>query len=92
VLEDGEVERMAAHLGLPLEQFIQEFTRLRANRQGLSLTEKANGECILLEGKDCRVNAVKPEQCRGFPNRWRFPGWQEKCKAIPGPWPADQPS
>jgi Fe-S-cluster containining protein len=55
------------------------------NRDGLSLTEKDNHECIMLDGQDCRINSVKPKQCRGFPNKWNFPGWQQVCnaKAIP---------
>ena len=36
-----------------------------------------------LDGIDCRVNDVKPDQCSGFPNTWNFPGWQDVCEAIP---------
>jgi Fe-S-cluster containining protein len=32
----------------------------------LAHIDKANGECIFLEGIDCTIQAVKPEQCRGF--------------------------
>ncbi len=56
--------------------------RLRPNRDGLALTDKPNGECIFLEGRDCRVQPVKPGQCRGFPNTWNFPGWREVCEAV----------
>jgi Fe-S-cluster containining protein len=63
--------------------FIQEFTRLRADRRGLALKDKANGECIFLDGNDCAVQPVKPKQCREFPNLWNFPGFEKICRAIP---------
>jgi hypothetical protein len=34
---------------------------------------------------ECRIQPVKPVQCRGFPNEWRFPGWREMCEAIEVP-------
>lgn len=63
--------------------FIQTYTRLRPDRQGLSLIEKPGGDCIFLYGMDCRVQAVKPQQCRDFPNQWNFPGWEKICQAKP---------
>ncbi|MBP7951325.1 MAG: YkgJ family cysteine cluster protein [Verrucomicrobiales bacterium] len=85
VLWEDEADRIARFLGLPVAEFIERFTRLRANRTGLSLTEKENGECIFLDGIDCRINAVKPQQCRDFPNKWNFPGWRDRCEAIEVP-------
>ncbi len=84
-IEEGDVGAMAGHLGIGESEFIKSFTRLRANRTGLSLTEKENGECVFLDGIDCRIQAVKPAQCRNFPNRWRFPGWRDICEAIEVP-------
>jgi uncharacterized protein len=82
-LTDGEITAMAAHLGLSEFDFIQTFTRLRADRQGLALQDKPTGECIFLEGRDCRVQPVKPQQCRDFPNGWNFPGFENICRAVP---------
>ena len=84
-VEDEEIDAIARYLGMDDEAFIDRFTRLRMNRDGLSLIEKDNHECIMLEGNSCRINPVKPGQCRGFPNKWNFPGWQQVCqaKAIP---------
>jgi len=84
-VESSEIENIAKFLGMETQAFIDEFTRLRMNRDGLSLTEKDNHECIMLDGQNCRINSVKPKQCRGFPNKWNFPGWQQVCnaKAIP---------
>ncbi len=84
-----EVEAIARYLNLPLPEFTKLFTAVRANRQGLTLIEKTNHECIFLEGNDCTINAVKPAQCRGFPNDWNFPGWHQVCEAIPVEIPAE---
>ncbi len=84
-LEEEEIPRIAAFLDLTETEFLDRFTRLRTNRQGLSLIEKENHECIMLEGNSCRIHPVKPSQCAGFPNKWNFPGWRQVCeaKAIP---------
>ena len=84
-IEEDEIAPIASYLGMTEEAFIAEYTRLRTNRNGLSLIEKENHECIMLEGGGCRIHAVKPEQCRGFPNKWNFPGWREVCEAKPVP-------
>jgi Fe-S-cluster containining protein len=83
IIDDAEVDAIARFLGISVREFVHSHTRLRANRAGLSLDEKPNGECIFLDGIDCRIQPVKPRQCREFPNKWRFPGWREKCEAIP---------
>lgn len=82
-IEDAEIKPMADFLGLTETDFIDQYTRLRTNRQGLSLLEKSNHECIMLEGNACRIHEVKPCQCAGFPNKWNFPGWRQVCEAIP---------
>lgn len=82
-LEEDEIAPISRFLGLSEEEFISRYTRLRTNRQGLSLIEKPNHECIMLEGEGCRIHQVKPRQCAGFPNKWNFPGWREICEALP---------
>lgn len=79
----GDVARLAMHLGLAEAEFIQRFTRLTGDRRGLALQDKPNGECSLLDGDDCRVHPVKPQQCRDFPNLWNFPGFEALCRAVP---------
>ena len=74
---------MAAHLVMTEDEFIQQYTRLHSSRTALALEDKANGECIFLDGNDCRVNPVKPQQCRNFPNLWNFPGFEKICRARP---------
>src|SRR5437899_10622227 len=73
-LTDLEIARLAAFRGLSEHDFIQQFTRLSQDRRGLALQEKPNGECVFLDGLDCAVQPVKPQQCRDFPNLWNFPG------------------
>ena len=82
-LTEEEITRLAGFKGVSEHDFIQQFTRLRHDRQGLALQEKPDGGCIFLEGNDCSVQPVKPQQCRDFPNRWNFPGSEKDCRAIP---------
>jgi uncharacterized protein len=82
-LSNEEITRMAAFLGLSEFDFIQQYTRLRTDNRGLALQDKGNGECVFLDGRDCRVQPVKPQQCRDFPNGWNFPGFEKICRAVP---------
>lgn len=82
-LNQAEITRLAEFKGFSEFDFIQRFTRLAEDRQGLVLTDNAHGECIFLEGNDCCVQPVKPQQCRDFPNLWNFPGFEKFCHAVP---------
>lgn len=78
----AEIDRIAAFLQQSVDQFQARFTRLTADRRGLSLIENADGSCCFLErGNVCRIHSVKPKQCRGFPNDWAFPGFERLCCA-----------
>ena len=81
-LNDAEIASVAAHLGMVESEFIQRFTRINAARNGLALQDHPDGSCIFLEGGNCRIQPVKPQQCRDFPNRWRFPGFERECRAV----------
>lgn len=80
---EREIKEIARHLGTTEDSFIQNHTRLQPNRKGLALLDKPNGECAMLEGINCRIQPVKPKQCRQFPNEWNFPGWRDSCEATP---------
>jgi Fe-S-cluster containining protein len=82
---DSEIASIAQHLALSEADFIERFTRLRLDRQGLSLIDKPGGECIFFDGRRCTIQSVKPQQCRDFPNLWNFPGFENICrsKTIP---------
>lgn len=83
-LEDAEVDAIAETLGISIEEFLAEHTRITPDRQHLSLCEKSSGECEYLGCDEdglpcCLIEKVKPRQCREFPQKWNFPGWQDKC-------------
>jgi len=82
-LSEVEIARLAAFKNLTEAEFIQRFTRLRWDRGGLALLDQEDGACIFLEGENCAVQPVKPQQCREFPNLWNFPGFEKICHAIP---------
>ena len=82
-LTEAEITRLATFKGLSEVAFIHQFTRLTQDRRGLALQDQPNGECIFLEGENCAVQPVKPQQCRDFPNFWNFPGSEQYCHAIP---------
>ena len=82
-LTDAELSRIAAFKQMNEFDFIQQYTRLAADRRGLALMDKPNGECIFLENESCAIQPVKPQQCRDFPNLWNFPGFEKICHAIP---------
>lgn len=82
-LSNAEITVLAGYKELPEDAFIQQYTRLNADRNGLALKDKPNGECIFLEGKNCSVQEVKPQQCRDFPSLWQFPDFLKTCSAIP---------
>lgn len=81
-LAEAEIARLAVFKGLSEFDFIQQFTRLDADRRGLALMDKPNGECVFLDGHNCAVQSVKPQQCRDFPNLWDFPGAEQSCRAL----------
>ncbi|MBL9172303.1 MAG: YkgJ family cysteine cluster protein [Verrucomicrobiales bacterium] len=82
-LASDEAGRIAGHLGISEAEFIEHYTRLNASRTGLSLVDQADGACVFLDGGDCRIQPVKPQQCREFPNVWNFPGFRSECRAQP---------
>ena len=84
-LLDSDIAKIAAFLGLSEWEFVQRYTTLQASRRGLTLTEQEDGACVFLKGRDCAIQPVKPEQCRGFPNKWNFPGWRAVCEAVEVP-------
>ena len=81
-ISDEEISAIAAFLHCSEYEFVQRFTRLRPQRDGLALMDKSDGSCVFLDGKDCTIQPVKPKQCVGFPNEWSFPGWREVCEAV----------
>ncbi len=78
-LEKNEPDIIAAFLHMDVLNFIETYTRVTRDRRCLALIDKANGECIFLNSKGCRINGVKPRQCREFPVSWRFRDFENIC-------------
>ena len=81
-LLESDISKIAAFLGMSEWEFVQRYTKLQVSRRGLTLIEQEDGACVFLKGRDCVIQDVKPEQCRGFPNTWNFPGWRDVCEAV----------
>lgn len=78
-LKKDEPDAIASFLGLSVHDFIAQYTILTKDRTGLSLIEKEDGACIFLTDAGCKINLVKPLQCRQFPKEWRFTGFETIC-------------
>ena len=78
-LTDADIQAISAYLGMAEEAFINTYCRLQRNRRGLSLCDAEDGACIMLQHNGCRIQPVKPQQCRDFPLLWNFPGWETRC-------------
>lgn len=82
-LEAGEAEAIAAFLGLDVYAFTERYTRLTFNRKDLSLTEQEDGSCVFLQDDNsCRIQPVKPAQCKGFPFLWLSARLKRECAAL----------
>lgn len=80
-LQTDETETIARFLRLTAHAFTATYTRLCANRSGLILAEAPDGACIFLQDNLCRIQAVKPRQCRTYPDTWHIPGEAQFCRA-----------
>lgn len=72
-VETDEIREISRFLDMDEQAFIDTCCRLRANRRGLSIRDAEDGACMMLTKDGCRINPVKPRQCRDFPNKWNFP-------------------
>ncbi len=78
-LKPHEPDEIAKFLGMDVHEFINTYTRLTWDRQGLSLIEKPDGSCIFLKDQGCLIQAVKPIQCKDFPHKWKFTKFVQIC-------------
>ncbi len=78
----GEPEKIAALLGISTDEFIQNHTRLTRDRIGLSIMEREDHGCLMLEADRCRIEEAKPYHCRAFPVLWNYDGWERICRAA----------
>ncbi len=78
-LQPEEPDAIAALLGMDVYTFIEKYPRLTRDRQCLSLIEQPDGACIFLDHTGCQIQAAKPAQCKSFPHKWRFSGFETIC-------------
>ncbi|MCF8092598.1 MAG: YkgJ family cysteine cluster protein [Desulfotignum sp.] len=78
-LKKAEPDAIANFLQMDVRRFINSFTLLTDDRTSLSLMEQDGGACVFLTEHGCRIQPVKPEQCRDFPRKWRFSGFKKIC-------------
>jgi uncharacterized protein len=86
-LDEVELVEIARHVGLPPEEFRR--SHVKRYWRGMSLREKPNYDCILLDGRGrCVAYKVRPIQCRiwpFWPSNLRNPGeWEEAARRCPG--------
>ena len=73
-VDDREIARIAAFLGIDEKAFLETETELAPDRKSLMLRSRPDGACVYLtEDNLCRINPVKPEKCRTFPLEWTNP-------------------
>lgn len=78
-----DCDRIAEYLFMDVRSFIYAYTRVTETRGGLSLVENDDNSCVFLEADNaCMINDVKPAQCKSFPLKWSFSGWEEICAAV----------
>jgi uncharacterized protein len=85
---NSECKRIAEYLGLPLDQFLEQYTRHEPGFERWLIDSPEQGiPCIFL-GRDaeglalCKIDAVKPDQCRDFPSKWRRDDAIGNCKGL----------
>jgi Fe-S-cluster containining protein len=82
-----EIDELATHLGLTIEEFSTRYLRRVGPR--ISLIEYPNGDCVFWRrGEGCTVYAARPTQCRTWPfwsrNVQTLGAWERTCAVCPG--------
>ena len=73
-LTETDIEAIAEYLGLRRREFLDTYCKWDEETRRWHLIDQSDPEqsCVFLSTDNkCRVNEVKPSQCRGFPMRWR---------------------
>jgi Fe-S-cluster containining protein len=86
-INEQEIEQIAAHLHLPVQEFARRY--LRSINGRFSLLERAHTyDCIFLKDKKCQIYSLRPTQCRTFPwwpqNLKSEQDWKEAAKWCEG--------
>jgi hypothetical protein len=82
-LEPGEAETISEFLGLDVYTFTEQYAVLTNNRGSLSLKERPDSGCIFIQDVNtCRIQPVKPSQCKGFPSAWKSNQLRTVCPEL----------
>lgn len=79
VLSPKDVFRMAKHLGVDIESFLDTYCKVTADSSGMAVVVSlkavgGNDRCPFLDGRKCQVHAVKPTICALYPIGRKFDG------------------
>lgn len=86
-VEEKDLIAIAEHLKEPLEEVRAVYAR--KGHRGLSLREKANGDCVFFDPEEgCLIYEIRPTQCRTWPfwssNIEAPEDWERTCAECPG--------
>ncbi|MBP5509538.1 MAG: YkgJ family cysteine cluster protein [Kiritimatiellae bacterium] len=82
-VDEREIARIAAFLGIDEEAFLETETELAPDRKSLMLRSRPDGACVYLTEENlCKINPVKPEKCRTFPFEWTNPDSSAYCPGL----------
>lgn len=82
-LKEGEAKNIADYLNMTEEAFFEKYTKLTDDRKGLTLIDNEGRGCIFLDENGlCAIQPVKPAQCRDFPYKWNYEGFEKICRGM----------
>ena len=87
-VNEEEITAIAEYLDKPIGEI--RLMHTRPYRDGVSLTEFANGDCTFFDGKSrkCTIYPVRPRQCRTWPfwnsNLGKELDWNAAGRDCPG--------
>ncbi len=79
-LKESEIKQISDFLGIKPEVFLEKFCENKMGR--VVLKSKPNSECIFLTKSGCKIYPVRPEQCKTFPFKWKYPGAESECLLL----------
>ncbi|NQU43836.1 YkgJ family cysteine cluster protein [bacterium] len=86
-----ECEKISDFLGIPLDELLERYThKMPGYQHWLKDGEGKDIPCIFLDRDknglaSCRIDPVKPHQCRTFPYEWRANGMEHWCEGVRRP-------